>query len=58
VAQSDKGKEGKERLSQVVVVLHTVNPSTREAEAGRPSLIYRVSSRIARVTQRKPILKN
>jgi hypothetical protein len=46
-----------------VVVAHTCNPSTQEAEAGRShefqtSLIYGVSSRTARVTQRNPNLKN
>jgi hypothetical protein len=44
------------------VVAHTFNPSTREAEAGRisefeASLVYRVSSRTARATQRNPVLK-
>jgi hypothetical protein len=37
------------------VVGHTFNPSTWEAEA---SLVYRVSSRTARATQRIPVLKN
>jgi hypothetical protein len=42
------------------VVVHAFNPSTREAEAGRSlefkaSLIYRVSSRTARATQRNPV---
>jgi hypothetical protein len=41
------------------VVAHVFNPSTQEAEAGRsPSLIYRVSSRTARATQRNPVSKN
>jgi hypothetical protein len=54
------------------VVAHTFNPSTQEAgfrpsftqEAGRwisefeASLVYRVSSRTARATQRNPISKN
>jgi hypothetical protein len=44
------------------VVVHAFNPSTREAEAGRflssrPSLVYKVSSRTARATQRNPVLK-
>jgi hypothetical protein len=44
-------------------VTHAFNPSTWEAEAGRflrlrPSLVYRVSSRTARATQRNPVLKN
>jgi hypothetical protein len=37
------------------VVAHALNPSTREAEAG---LVYRVSSRTARATQRNPVSKN
>jgi hypothetical protein len=41
---------------------HTFNPSTWEAEAGgflssRPAWSYKVSSRIARATQRNPISK-
>jgi hypothetical protein len=46
-----------------VVVVHAFNPSTREAEGGRgrrisefeASLVYRVSSRTARATQRNPV---
>jgi hypothetical protein len=46
------------------VVVHAFNPSTQEAEAGRgrqfsefeASLIYRVSSRTARGTQRNSVL--
>jgi hypothetical protein len=43
------------------VVAHAFNPSTREAEAGRgisefeASLVYKVSSRTARTTQRNPV---
>ena len=42
------------------MVVHVFNPSTREAEAGRfsefeASLVYRVSSRTARTTQRNPV---
>jgi hypothetical protein len=43
------------------VVAHTFNPSTWEAEAGgflssiESSLVYRVSSRTARVIQRNPV---
>ena len=38
------------------VVVHTCNPSTWEAEAVRSrSLVYRVSSRTARATQRHPV---
>jgi hypothetical protein len=42
-----------------VVVAHTFNPSTWEAETGRSlefeaSLVYRVRSRTARNTQRLP----
>jgi hypothetical protein len=45
------------------VVAHAFNPSTREAEAGgflefEASLVYRVSSRTARATQRNPVSKN
>jgi hypothetical protein len=46
------------------VVAHAFNPSTWEAEAGRQisefeaSLVYRVSSRTARVIQRNPVWKN
>jgi hypothetical protein len=45
------------------VVVHTFNPSTwdAEAEAGRflfeASLVYKVSSRTARATQRNPVKK-
>jgi hypothetical protein len=44
------------------VVVHAFNPSTGEAETGRSleleaRLIYRVSSRTARTTQRNPISK-
>jgi hypothetical protein len=45
------------------VVAHTFNPSTWEAEtsrfpSSRHSLVYRVSSRTARATQRNPVSKN
>jgi hypothetical protein len=44
-------------------VAHTFNPSTWEAEAGKisefkASLVYRVSSRTARATQRNPVSNN
>jgi hypothetical protein len=43
------------------VVAHIFNPSTWEAEAGNSefetSLVYRVSSRTARATQRNPVSK-
>jgi hypothetical protein len=44
------------------VVVHAFNPSTREAEAGRflefeASLVYKVSSKTARVIQRNPVSK-
>jgi hypothetical protein len=42
------------------VVAHAFNPSTQEAEEGEflsSSLIYRVSSRTARATQRNPVSK-
>jgi hypothetical protein len=44
------------------VVAHAFNPSTREAEAGgflslrfEASLVYKVSARTARATQRNPV---
>jgi hypothetical protein len=42
------------------MVAHAFNPSTWEAEAGgflssRPGLVYKVSSRTARTTQRNPV---
>jgi hypothetical protein len=45
------------------MVAHAFNPSTWEAEAGgfsefEASLVYRVSSRTARATQRNPVSKN
>jgi hypothetical protein len=43
------------------VVAHAFNPSAWEAEAGgflSLSLVYRVSSRTARATQRNPVSKN
>ena len=44
------------------MVAHPFNPSTWEAEAGRflsseASLVYRMSSRTSRATQRNPVLK-
>ena len=45
------------------VVAHTFNPSTWEAEAGaslssiESNLVYKVSSRTARATQRNPVSK-
>jgi hypothetical protein len=44
------------------VVAHAFNPSTWEAEAGgslefEASLVYRVSSRTTRATQRNPVSK-
>jgi hypothetical protein len=50
-------------LSQEVV-LHAFNPSTWEGGRGRwiseleASLVYKVSSRTARATQRNPVFKN
>jgi hypothetical protein len=49
-------------ISEPGVVVHAFNPSTREAEAGgisefEASLVYRVSSRTARATQRNPVSK-
>ena len=48
-------------FSQAVVV-HAFNPSTQEAEAGQSlefeaSLVYRMSSRTVRTTQRNPVSK-
>jgi hypothetical protein len=45
------------------MVAHAFNPSTWEAETGRisefeASLVYKVSSRTARATQRNPVSKN
>jgi hypothetical protein len=44
------------------VVVHDFNPSTWKAEAGgflefEASLVYKVSSRTARATQRNPVSK-
>jgi len=41
----------KDLFSCLAVVAYTFNPSTQEAEA----LVYRVSSRTARTTQRNPV---
>lgn len=45
-----------------MVVVHTLNRSTQEAEAGRSefesSLIYRVNFWTARATQRNPVSKD
>ena len=42
--------------------MHAFNPSIQEAELElcefKASLVYRVSSRTVRVTQRNPVLKN
>jgi hypothetical protein len=53
-------------MSKPSLVAHTFNPSTPEAEAGggrqisefEASLVYRVSSRTPRDTQRNPVSKN
>ena len=47
-------------LGQVVVVAHTCNPSTlggrgRRISEFEASLVYRVSSRTGRATQRNPV---
>ena len=50
-----------EKLDPPGVVVHTFNPSTWVAEAGRriseleASLVYRMSSRTVRATQRNPV---
>jgi hypothetical protein len=49
-------------LGESGVVVHTFNPSTWEAEAGRflssrPAWSYKVSSRTTRATQRNPVSK-
>jgi hypothetical protein len=48
--------------SWLLVVVHTFDPSSHQAEAGgsefEASLVYRMSSRSARATHRNPILKN
>jgi hypothetical protein len=45
------------------MVVHAFNPSTWEAKSRqisefKASLVYKVSSRTARATQRNPVLKN
>jgi hypothetical protein len=58
----EKNKKRIEMLSGAAVA-HAFNSSTREAEAGgflsefETSLVYRVSSRTARATQRNPVLE-
>ena len=46
-----------ENILSWAVVAHAFNPSTRISEF-EGSLVYRVSSRTARDTQRNPVLKN
>jgi hypothetical protein len=41
-----------------VVVAHTFNPRTWKEAEFEASLVYKVSSRTARATQRNPVLKN
>jgi hypothetical protein len=53
----------KKIVDHQAVVAYTFNPSTWEAEARwisefEASLVYRVSSRTARATQRNPVSKN
>jgi hypothetical protein len=49
----------KKQALRLGMVANAYNPSTWEAEAGKfPSLVYRVSSRTARDTQRNPVSKN
>jgi hypothetical protein len=58
----DHGNSLKRKAFYWAVVVHTFNPSTPESEVGgiefKASLIYRVSSRIAKATQRNPVSKN
>jgi hypothetical protein len=64
--QKNKNKKTKPKQNKSPepgVVVHTFNPSTREAEAGgslefEASLVYKVSSRTARAIQRNPVSKN
>ena len=56
-------EEKQEGRHSWAVVVHAFNPSSWEAEAGgslefAASLVYRVSSRTARATQRNRVLKN
>ena len=53
--QVPKGNQLLKRKLKLGVVAHAFNPSTQEAEAA--SLVYKVSFRIARATQRYPVSK-
>jgi hypothetical protein len=52
---------GSHRAESAVAVAHTFNPSSRETEAAdlefEANLVYRVSFRTARATQRNPVPK-
>jgi hypothetical protein len=57
--ENNKKKKKKQKQKALGVVAHNFNPSTWEAEAGEffefeASLVYRVSSRTSRATQRNP----
>jgi hypothetical protein len=61
--QKAKQNKFKNASSEPGVVAHAFNPSTQEAEAGgflssEASLVYKMSSRTARATQRNPVSKN
>jgi hypothetical protein len=61
--ENDRKTSYKNAMPQLGVVVHTFNPSTWEAEAGRflslrsAYSVYRMSSRTARATQRTPASK-
>ena len=63
VSKKTKSKKEKKSIICRAVVAHTCNPSTlggrgRQISEFEASLVYRVSSRTARATQRNPVLKN
>jgi hypothetical protein len=51
--------QAKKCLDNPAVMMHTFNPSTQEAEAGRSLslrlVVYRMSSRTVRTTQENPV---
>jgi hypothetical protein len=59
---NNNNKNNKRVCFSWAVVAHAFNPSTQEAEAGgfsefEASLVYKVSSRTAKATQRNPVSK-